>query len=130
MSMRAKLLAAAQAAATEATTNERARCLWCAAEVVRELREKLAKKFLLSAAHEQAAKVKLQIAEAVVMELRRAIISGARPVSATGQEAGAAGFSPEQKLRTQEFLDDLKGGMLEKPADLSHREDDPDRVGQ
>lgn len=104
MSMRAKLLAAAQAAATEATTNERARCLWCADEVVRELREKFSKKFLLSAAHEQAAKVKLQIAEAVVVELRRAIISGARPGQLTGQKPGV--------------------------ADLSHREDDPDRVGQ
>lgn len=93
MGMREKLLAAAQAAATEATTNERARCLWCADEVVRELREKISKKFLLSAAHEHAAKAKLQIAEAVVRELRRAIVSGVRPVSETGQKPDAADLS-------------------------------------
>lgn len=73
------LRAAAEAAAQESALNERARCLWCADEVVRELREKISKKFLLSAAHEHAAKAKLQIAEAVVRELRRAIISGVRP---------------------------------------------------
>lgn len=88
MSMRDKLLAAARVAATE----ERARCLWCADQVLRELEQKLSGKFLLTAMHEQGAKIKLQIARAVVSELRRAIVSGVRPV--IGQEAGAADSSP------------------------------------
>lgn len=90
--MRDKLLEAAKIAALEATTNERARCLWCAEEVVRELEAKLDKKFLLSAAHEHAAKAKLQIAKAVVAELRRAIVSGVRPVS-NRSEPGPADLS-------------------------------------
>lgn len=105
-SFRDQLIAAVRKAAIEATTNERARCLWCAEEVVRELGEKLSKKFLLSAAHEQAAKVKLQIARAVVVELRRAIISGVRPGHATGQEAGAADLSPRGMGPDQEVLED------------------------
>jgi hypothetical protein len=94
MSMRDKLLAAARVAAIE----ERARCLWCADEVVRELTVKLSKKILTSTAEEQLAKVKLQIAKAVVIELRRAIVSGVRPakppceVGETGQ-TDTAGFS-------------------------------------
>jgi hypothetical protein len=105
---RDKMIAVAQRAAQEATLNERARCLWCAELVVRELRVKLDKKILRSATEEQLAKVKLQIAEAVVVELRRAIVSGARPVSATGQRASAADFSTRCRFCDREF-DDPRG---------------------
>lgn len=102
MSMQQKLRAAATAAALEATANERARCLWCAEQVIAELKAKLAKK-ILSAANEHASQLKIQIAGGVVMELRRAIISGARPAElprrevagGTGQ-TGAADLSPPE----------------------------------
>lgn len=97
MSMRDKLLAAARVAATE----ERARCLWCADKIVRELRVKLDKKILRSAAEDQLAKVKLSIAEAVVRELRRAIISGVRPAG-----PGAADLSRVVDHGDEEESDD------------------------
>jgi hypothetical protein len=96
--MEAKLRAAATAAAVESTTNERARCLWCIDQVIAELRTKLQGK-LLSTVQIEAAKMKLRIAEAVCMELRRAIVSGVRPSLAPAQQGvtgqpGTAGFSP------------------------------------
>ena len=78
MGMREKLMAAAKAAAIEATTTERGRCLWCADEVIRSLQLKLRSK-LLSEAQLHTAQTKFKIAEAVVRELRRAIVSGVRP---------------------------------------------------
>jgi len=77
--MKEKLVAAATEAAREAVLRERARCLWCASEVVRELREKLKHKVLITVAEEHARKTKLQIAEAVVAHLRAAIVSGLSP---------------------------------------------------
>lgn len=94
MSMRAKLLAAAQAAATEATTNERARCLWCTEQVLKELKSKLDRK-LLTTIQVHAVELKIRIAEAVSQELRRAIISGARPVS-NRSEPGAVDLSSSE----------------------------------
>lgn len=92
MSMQQKLQAAAGAAALEAMTNERGRALWCLDQVLTELRAKVNQK-LLSHVQLEAAKMKLKIAEAVCMELRRAIVSGVRPsraVSARGEPAEAA----------------------------------------
>jgi hypothetical protein len=99
MSLQAKLRAAASAAALEAMQNERARCLWAADQVVIELAARLSKK-LLTTEGRHTAETKLNIARAVVQELRRAIVSGARPTvrGATGQP-GAAGSSSDD-LRT------------------------------
>lgn len=90
MSMRDKLLAAANQAAIEATANERGRCLWCLGQVMSELQTKLNAK-LLSSVELEAAKMKLKIANAVCMELRRAIVSGVRPAPAGSGETGQTG---------------------------------------
>ena len=74
MSLRNKLIAAAEFAVKE----ERGRCLWCVDQVLNELRAKLSKK-LMSEAQLHVARTKFQMAEAVGIELRRAIVSGARP---------------------------------------------------
>jgi hypothetical protein len=72
---------------------ERGRCLWCLDEVIRELETKVGGK-LLSEAQLHAAQVKLQIARAVCVELRRAVISGVRPPGGPGR-SGAADLSSE-----------------------------------
>lgn len=78
MSLEKKLLAAATAAAQEATLNERARCLWCLDQIVEDARRKMAKKVLVE--HERhAIAVKIQLAMAVVAQAKRAIVSGLRP---------------------------------------------------
>lgn len=132
MSLRDKLLAAGRVAALE----ERARCLWCAEQVIAELEAKLRGK-LLGTAELHASDLKLKIARAVVSELRRAIVSGVRPASSpvgpassevavpaseageTGQ-AGATGFSPERVIgvdladgkATTVVAERLPGGVL------------------
>lgn len=93
MSLQDKLRRVATMAAQEATTNERGRALWCIDEVLRELKGKLSKK-LLSTAQVHAAEVKFKIAEAVCMELRRAIVSGARPLSGNADETRAVTGQP------------------------------------
>lgn len=93
MSMRAKLLDAARVAVLE----ERARCLWCADQIVAQLQAKLRGK-LLGSAQLHNAELKLKIAKAVVNEVRRAIVGGARPPGeggVTGQ-TGTADFSPPE----------------------------------
>jgi len=92
MGMREKLKAAATQAAIEATTNERARCLWCADQVVIEVRKKLEGKVLTSIQF-QASQLKLKIADAVVRQLRRAIVSGVRPQGGLGGTTGTADLS-------------------------------------
>lgn len=101
MSMEAKLRAAATAAAQEAALNERARCLWCLDEIIRELKIGASKK-LMSTIELEAAKMKVRIAEGVATAARRAIVSGVRPSPAsppaggvTGQP-GTAGFIPPE----------------------------------
>lgn len=59
---------------------ERARCLWCADQVLAELRAGLDKKVLVES-EIHVIKVKVQIAEAIVAKLRRAIFTGAKPKS-------------------------------------------------
>jgi hypothetical protein len=100
VSLRQKLLQAANAAAVEATTNERARALWCLDQVLIELRQRVSQK-LLSTVQLEAATMKLKIAGAVCMELRRAIVSGVRPPSpppatevAQSATGGVTGQSP------------------------------------
>ena len=101
MSMRDKLLKAASFAVTE----ERGRVLWCIDQVIVELKGKL-NKAILSTVQIEAAKMKLKIAEAVCIELRRAVVSGVRPLNGANKEvrtvdesgvtgqADPAGFSP------------------------------------
>lgn len=90
MSLRAKMIAVAEKAAAEAVMNERCRCLWCIDQVLIELRKKLDQK-LLSTIQLEAAKMKYRIAEAVAVELRRAIVSGVRPSG-----PGTADLSPTE----------------------------------
>jgi hypothetical protein len=95
MSMRDKLMKAASFAVTE----ERGRVLWCIEQVLKELKGKLDKK-LLTNVQMHAVELKIRIAEAVCMELRRAIVSGVRPSGpatapgVTGQPGPAALPSP------------------------------------
>ena len=96
MGMREKLKAAAMQAAVEAMTTERGRCLWCVDQVIAELKGKLEKK-LLSEAQLHIARTKFKIAEAVGIELRRAIVSGARPQGGPGGTTGTAGISPPKE---------------------------------
>jgi len=78
MSMEKKLVAAATAAAQEATLNERARCLWILDQIVEETRRAMAKKVLVE--HERhAIAVKIQLALAIVGQAKRAIVSDLRP---------------------------------------------------
>lgn len=93
-SFRDQLIEAARKAAVEATTNERARCLWAADQVIKELEVKVERKIFATTVEIEAAKMKLKIARAVVVELRRAIVSGARPPGVRG-EPGPAGISAE-----------------------------------
>lgn len=114
-------------AASFAVTEERGRVLWCMEQVLKELKSKLDKK-LLTEIQVHAVELKIKIAEAVYMELRRAIISGARPASSGGDagitgQAGAAvfinselpngpqlgRFSPEERAE----LDSLKRKAFE-----------------
>lgn len=91
-SFRDQLIETAKRAATEAATNERGRCLWCVDQVIKELKVKLDAKLLASTMEVESRKLKLKIAEAVCVELRRAIVSGARPPGGR-MEAGTAGIS-------------------------------------
>lgn len=83
MSLQKKLKDVATAAAIEATTVERGRCLWCVDQVIEELRRSLQKK-LLGTAELHVAQTKFKIANAVAGELRRAIVSGVRPPGGPG----------------------------------------------
>ena len=78
MSMEKKLLAAATAAAQEATLNERARCLWILDQIVEETRRAMAKKVLIES-ERHAITVKIQLALAIVAQAKRAIVSDLRP---------------------------------------------------
>lgn len=109
MSLEKKLRDAALAAAIEATTNERARCLWCIDVIIEGLKKGLSQKLFESATIEQLRKVKLQIAEALGMEVRRAIVSGARPVSETGQVRGVADSSGWKCQTCDRAFDDPRG---------------------
>lgn len=91
MSLQAKLRAAATAAALEATTNERARCLWCIDQVVRELESKLRTK-LMSEQQIHIAQTKFKIAQSMATHMRRVIASGVRPQGGPG-EPGSTGLS-------------------------------------
>lgn len=76
--MEKKLLAAATAAAQEATLMERARCLWILDMIVEESRQAMAKKLLVE--HERhAISVKIRLALALVNQAKRAIVSDLRP---------------------------------------------------
>lgn len=94
MSLQKKLKDVATAAAIEATTNERARCLWCVDQVIEELKTKLQTK-LLGSAELHVAQTKYKIACAVSYELRRAIVSGIRPPGGQGA-SGVADLSPTE----------------------------------
>lgn len=63
----------------DAVLKERARCLWCCEQVLKELRAKLAHRPLMSLTEETGRKIKLQIAQAVVTQLRASIVSGVGP---------------------------------------------------
>jgi acyl-CoA reductase-like NAD-dependent aldehyde dehydrogenase len=63
--MEKKLVAAATAAAQEATLNERARCLWVLDQIVEETRRAMAKKVLIES-ERHAIAVKIQLALAIV----------------------------------------------------------------
>lgn len=87
MSLRDKLMKAA----TFAVAEERGRVLWCVDQVLIELRAKLNTK-LLSSVQLEAIRLKIRIADAVCMELRRAIVSGVRPpASPKAVQAGVTG---------------------------------------
>ena len=87
MSMEKKLVAAATAAAQEATLNERARCLWILDQIVEETRRAMAKKVLIES-ERHAIAVKIQLALAIVAQAKRAIVSDLRPKEDTdGDEA-------------------------------------------
>lgn len=115
MSLRNKLLQAANQAALEATTNERARCLWCIESIVTELQRQLAGK-LMTDVEIHAAQMKFKIARALSTQMRTAIVSGVRPMPSTpaGQpgplepgsgQAGAADVSNMIADRTGDILD-------------------------
>jgi hypothetical protein len=85
--MEKKLVAAATAAAQEATLNERARCLWILDQIVEETRRAMAKKVLIES-ERHAIAVKIQLALAIVAQAKRAIVSDLRPKENTdGDEA-------------------------------------------
>jgi hypothetical protein len=92
MSLKNKMHELATKAAQEGALRERARCLWCAEQVVARVEAKLENKLLMSAVEEQGRQIKMHIARAVVSELRRAIVSGIRPPAGPG-EGGAADLS-------------------------------------
>lgn len=75
MSMENKL----KDAETAGMLAERARCLWCIDEIARELHLALRRK-LMSEAEIHMANVKFNIFSALRLKLRRAIITGAKPL--------------------------------------------------
>jgi hypothetical protein len=93
MSLKKKLTDAATAAAIEATTNERARCLWCIDQVVKELESKLRTK-LMSEQQLHIARTKFQIAQSMATHMRRVIASGVRPQGGPGGTKDTAGLLP------------------------------------
>ena len=115
--MRDKLLKAAAFAVTE----ERGRVLWCIDQVLAELKAKVNTK-LLSAVQLHAVELKFKIAEAVAAELRRAIVSGARPGQITGQKPGSADPLPLGRCRICEReFDDPRGCDKSLPHHESSR---------
>lgn len=78
MSMRDKLFRVATEAAQEATNKETTRVLWCLDGILERLEEDLNKKVLIEQ-QRHVAEIKLNIAKAVVTELRTMIIMRAGP---------------------------------------------------
>ena len=89
MTMKQKLLAAAGAAAAEATLTERARVLWILDTMVKEAQEGLSVK-MATPAMLHAMKVKLAIVVAVAEQARRQIVSGIAPPTTNPEDNGHA----------------------------------------
>lgn len=78
MSLQKKLTEAMTRAATEAVQRERARCLYCLDKLIRELEKQLDQKILMEQ-QRHLSQVKLKIGKNIVMQAKRAIMSGMRP---------------------------------------------------
>ena len=89
MGMKEKLLAAAGAAAAEATLTERARVLWILDTMVKEAQDGLSVK-VSTPAMLHAMKVKLAIVVAVAEQARRQIVSGVAPPTVNPEDNGHA----------------------------------------
>ena len=84
MSMRDKLGKAAAKGAQEAIRKERDRCLWCLDGIIERLEDDFSKKILIEQ-QRHVAETKLNIAKAIVGELRTAIVMGVGPSEEKGQ---------------------------------------------
>jgi hypothetical protein len=78
MSYAKKLRNAATAAATEAVHRERARCLWLCQALIDQLVKEVDAKVLMEQEH-RGAQLKLRIARALILQLKRGIVAGMRP---------------------------------------------------